>query len=408
MLVTYIAQTNSSQSGTRSDLAVFDMLLVVAWLSIAHSEDATSAQCDGDEDGWRRNASHDATARLPCSIPILDASSMSLAKLAKQCASANTPLLIRGLTTKPPWRKAMAKLSKHKEVVERFGNEEVLLSLSGHLAQGPEMESKELDAEKLQFMRENWNDNASAFHGQIVKQVARGTARPKVTLGDFAKALPRNMVPTDAYIFHNISGSSSLGDAVTPLRKMWREMVFAQLSEKERAGFKWAHKHLGNIAPDTGLLLPLTRLGLGGTGTGAPFHDHEPAFNFAFAGRKHWIVAKPHQPLALVSPTHLLNEVLPLPAFQSVIKNMNGEGSMWQCTQKAGEAVFVPRMHLHAIMNLDDALAVAIQAEDADPKARFAGLIADLGVDMTILLKEAREMGHADFADHMDQLLQGK
>ena len=37
-------------------------------------------------------------------------------------------------------------------------------------------------------------------------------------------------------------------------------------------------------------LTPLTRLGVGGTGTGSPFHDHLHAFNFGFAGRKRWLV----------------------------------------------------------------------------------------------------------------------
>ena len=37
------------------------------------------------------------------------------------------------------------------------------------------------------------------------------------------------------------------------------------------------------------------------------------------------------------------------------------EGSAWRCTQQPGEAVFVPDSFLHATINVEEGLAVAVQ-----------------------------------------------
>tara|TARA_B110000977_G_C10628462_1_gene319158 strand:- start:169 stop:426 length:258 start_codon:yes stop_codon:yes gene_type:complete len=48
---------------------------------------------------------------------------------------------------------------------------------------------------------------------------------------------------------------------------------------------------------------------------------------------------------------------------------LGGGGETWDCTQRAGEVVFVPAGFLHATVNLDESVAVAIQCDDGvDPR----------------------------------------
>jgi hypothetical protein len=113
--------------------------------------------------GWRHNASQDAIAALSCSMPIVNAQSMSLVDLAKRCAAADTPLLIRGLYAKPPWKRSISELSNWSATLDSFGDEQVMLSIGAYLAQGPEMENPRLNKEKLVFMRETWANDGSSF-----------------------------------------------------------------------------------------------------------------------------------------------------------------------------------------------------------------------------------------------------
>lgn len=41
----------------------------------------------------------------------------------------------------------------------------------------------------------------------------------------------------------------------------------------------------------------------------------------------------------------------------------------WDCTQHSGEAVFIPEKFLHATVNLDESVSLAVQCDDdADPR----------------------------------------
>jgi len=79
--------------------------------------------------------------------------------------------------------------------------------------------------------------------------------------------------------------------AVAPLVELWRQISLAQVDMKLSSS--------DNNVPDTATisLIPLTRIGLGGQGTGSPFHEH-PAFAvaLAFYGSKTWLIARPDDP----------------------------------------------------------------------------------------------------------------
>jgi len=110
----------------------------------------------------------------------------------------------------------------------------------------------------------------------------------------------------------------------------------------------------------------LTRLGVGGSGSGAPFHDHDVvALNMAFAGRKRWLVTPPCRPscripffeggAAVYHPEVLLSQA------SVALRTLGSGADTWDCVQYPGEAVFVPAMFLHATVNLDESVAVAVQ-----------------------------------------------
>ena len=73
-------------------------------------------------------------------------------------------------------------------------------------------------------------------------------------------------------------------------------------------------------------MLPLVRLGIGGTGSGTPLHDHMPALNFAFAGRKRWLVARPGTELLPLGPTDLLALLDREPGFRKALQGLERKG----------------------------------------------------------------------------------
>ena len=201
------------------------------------------------------------------------------------------------------------------------------------------------------------------------RQVLAGEARPRLRLAEWVRALREGTAPRDAYVFHNVS-AGPVARALAPLHALWRNVSLALPAAKPPA------------APPTAppALPPLTRLGVGGSGSGAPFHDHDViALNLAFAGRKRWLITRPCRPtcripsmggVALYHSEVLLSQARLPGAALRVLGGHAGDGTTWDCTQRPGEAVFVPALFLHATINLDESVAVAVQCDDgADARA---------------------------------------
>lgn len=289
-------------------------------------------------------------------MPIVNAGQIGLGALAHRCAASNTPLLIRGLLKLPQWESLQA-LGDRSTLLSEFGDEEVHLSLSSFLNERPESRSESLDGEKLSFMRERWgvSGGGSVFRRNLWQQVLASEPRPRTSLGDAVKAMRDDDLPPGAYIFHNVSGSHVLAEAAEPLHSLLRHVWAVQ---PPTGANPTSHR-------DTASAAILMRLGVGGSGSGVGFHDHELAINLAFAGRKRWLVARPgKQQVPASSPEELLHRVLPSAAFQRPWRMLGERGQTWDCTQTAGEMVFVPEHFLHATVNLDESLAVAVQCGD--------------------------------------------
>jgi hypothetical protein len=320
-----------------------------------------------DELGWRKNPARITAA---CNMPVLDAGAvggLSLSTLVQQLATATTPLLIHGLLDLPSWS-TIAPLGNRSVLLKEFGGEQVELSVAKLLAHGPE--STKLDTKKLEFMRDAWGAVGGSILGDGVEQQVRaGKPRPRVSLADWLTSLREGTAPRDSYVFQNISGGP-VARALAPLHALLYDTVFAQVELQQGSPRRGADPPL------------LTRLGVGGSGSGAPFHDHEViALNFAFAGRKRWLVARPCRPgcripfrqggAAVYHPEVLLSQAqLPSAALHA----LGAGGDTWDCTQHPGEMVFIPAMFLHATINLDESVAVAVQCDD--------GLASDLRADL--------------------------
>eukprot|EP01052_Picozoa_sp_SAG31_P036601 SAG31_NODE_4597_length_3105_cov_2.095143_2_plen_466_part_00 len=347
-------------------------LLFAALLAQVGGDAQTCSSGDGNKSengfGWRENATHVTAA---CNIPVIDAGAAGLpvGGLVQRLAAATTPLLIRGLFDHSIWREARA-LGNRSALLEDFGDQQVQLSVATLLSNGPK--STKLDGKKLSFMQQSWGAVAgSILSDRIERQVRAGEPRPRLGLREWLLALREGTAPADAYVFHNVSGGP-IAQALAPLHKLWLHAVSEQFELRE-------HSHWRGPEPPA-----LMRLGVGGSGSGAPFHDHDViALNVAFAGRKRWLITRPCRPTcripsmggaALYHPKMLLSEDR-LPSAALAVLGAGGE--TWDCTQHPGEVIFVPEMFLHATINLEESVAVAVQCDDgADPRSGLSHLNA--------------------------------
>lgn len=95
-----------------------------------------------------------------------------------------------------------------------------------------------------------------------------------------------------------------------------------------------------------------TQLILGPPGTGSPPHFHTSAINIGVAGRKRWF---------LFPPSERIWSAKPVSAWLKDDCAMSGRGAPLEVIQGPGDIIYVPENYGHAVINLDDTLAVAIE-----------------------------------------------
>lgn len=190
-------------------------LMVIGFLSTASGGEQPSTCSKHDQQFW----AHDAAPLEPraCSMPTISAGAggLSVSALAQRCASAGSPVLIQGLMELPEWHN-MRHFAERSEMLAAFGDHEVRLSLSRFLTPGPEAASQQLSKAKLEFMRQAWTADGSAFRESLLHQIRAGEAMPRVRLGAWMQSLQDKTAPPDAYVFHNVSGTA-IASAVAPL-----------------------------------------------------------------------------------------------------------------------------------------------------------------------------------------------
>jgi hypothetical protein len=131
-------------------------------------------------------------------------------------------------------------------------------------------------------------------------------------------------------------------------------------------------------------------LNLGPSGEGLGFHYHDAAINSVVFGAKRWWVCPNYMDLSVAQFESLkvllggeatsfgqnirmrdwLRDVYPAPEVQAAI----GAAGMSECTQRAGETVFVPAGWHHAVLNLGEVISLAVQK--SGPGGAFEGQAA--------------------------------
>lgn len=305
-----------------------------------------------------------------CNMPVLDlttttGSSTNLfnTKVAQHLAKAQTPVLIRGLLNiSQSWREQHSLLGIRQTLIKRFGTSRLTLSVGKLLSHGPE--SILLDKQKVKFMQDTWAHLNSTILGiDFLQQVKMGRAQPTMSLEDWMRVLWNGASPIDAYVFQNVS-YGPIFNALNPMRKLWHATASAQWDAQPYHDYEMHNPNgVGKYPP------VLARLGIGGSGSGAPFHDHFViALNMVFEGRKRWLVTRPcsprcqipffHNHSAVFHPEFLLKNDY----FTAALTHFGGD--TWDCIQRSGELVYIPTGFLHATVNLDETVAVAMQYDD--------------------------------------------
>ena len=110
---------------------------------------------------------------------------------------------------------------------------------------------------------------------------------------------------------------------------------------------------------------------LGPSGSAAPMHYHEDAFNALAYGRKHWVLLPPsHASFSTVPGMAWLKQqqqqvARPEPAESARFGRgkHHGLADSLHCTQEAGDVLYVPHGWGHAVVNLQASVGVAVNFE---------------------------------------------
>ena len=92
---------------------------------------------------------------------------------------------------------------------------------------------------------------------------------------------------------------------------------------------------------------PSLSFGMGGQGTGVPFHFHGPGFQQMLTGRKRWY-------LAADRPRFDPNETTIQWALER--REKDKQPFIYECTLHPGDIIFFPSLWWHATLNLDFAI----------------------------------------------------
>jgi hypothetical protein len=118
-----------------------------------------------------------------------------------------------------------------------------------------------------------------------------------------------------------------------------------------------------------GVAAPKPQFYLGGPGSGAPWHLHKDAANALLYGRKRWFLLPPRAALYSALPFADWLSAAAEAALDAGTGSGNGTAAaarplppgMLQCTQRAGDVLYVPPGWGHAVLNMNTSVGVAIE-----------------------------------------------
>ena len=123
-----------------------------------------------------------------------------------------------------------------------------------------------------------------------------------------------------------------------------RDYAFVQLHPKQHASLLSDIPRLGYFS---NLIEVHTQFYQGVAGTGAPMHLHIDAWNCLVYGEKRWFLMPPFQGAYSSMPIQQWVDKL-YPSMQVI-----------ECTQRAGDILYVPKYWSHAVLNLKESIGIA-------------------------------------------------
>ena len=103
-----------------------------------------------------------------------------------------------------------------------------------------------------------------------------------------------------------------------------------------------------------GLNLYHIQLFVGPAGSGVPPHYHRPTLNYQTSGSKRW---------QLMAPADSIYSVKPSAAWQEEFRSGPNRSQVFECTQRAGDVLYLPQMWTHATVNNELSIGVALTYE---------------------------------------------
>lgn len=344
-------------------------VLVVCWLgplwALLHSTGSILEDADWWQPADGSTVADGIAFDDKCSIDRVDVTGWSLETVSRVLAGRRVPLLLTGLPV-PTYSRA--------EFLSLFGEQRVAISGGAAYAKlGPELAvGVEVGVE----------GGTQSVHELVT---AAGWAASAWSLVDWAKAMRDGRAASinagDAYCFHNVTGVGP------PLEPSWLVDLW-QLAD--------GHAQHATVAEGAAHpYLHITRVSLGANGSGTGFHQHGAALAMLLGGSKRWYMHRASRQIpppgerrpwldrvfveqrinqrtravasspddwkgALVTPRQMsewARDVYADAAFQRVWRLCD---ACWECTQRAGELMYVPSKIAHATLNVGEALGVAI------------------------------------------------
>ena len=256
------------------------------------------------------------SARVPkrsCNMPTVDFGDLgSIPALAAVLAHAATPVRIRGLNW--PRRTLNETIAVHGDT---------MLAISTGVALGRNGPRGALDVANI-----------------------------PMSVREYTRIMRRGGLPSDSHVFFGIKGTplvnalgirelGTLFDLTLEIRHPFaRRMMDFSLELNGQPVALALHSCVGE-----------QRISLGGAGAGVSAHAHGPAFALLLDGRKRWFIQKPGGPRAGdATAAHVLplSREEPTAAWyraaraRAPVDGRSWRARQWQCTQRAGEVVYVP------------------------------------------------------------------
>lgn len=98
---------------------------------------------------------------------------------------------------------------------------------------------------------------------------------------------------------------------------------------------------------------PVPQIYIGGPGSGAPFHYHFDAFNMLAWGEKKWFFKSPDSGSEY--------STVPIVDYVRYIRRKSHGEFPLECTQQAGDVIFVPSAWGHAVLNIKTSIGFAVE-----------------------------------------------